>query len=707
MPSSDCFSNFKSRRGPEIDRRADEILPPNTQFGGRYRIIKHLAAGGMARVYVAEQAPLGREVALKILHREFSEDLDSVKRFEREAIAVSKLTHPNTITVFDFGQAEDGQFYLAMEFLEGEPLSNRLKKVGALAPQDALAIAAQVSRSLAEAHQKGIVHRDLKPDNIFLGQIERNFVKVLDFGIAKLMKSEPVTKLTQMGAIPGTPEYMSPEQARGEELDGRSDLYALGIVLYEMLSGKAPFTAPTFLATALKHLSQPPPPLPRTVPAPLASFIINVALAKSPNDRPATADLFLEGLEEAANSSGIQFGHTFTGRVDRGEVEASLELELLRKQLREAEAQKSELERQRVTDTKRSVEEINFLRSQLSRAEAPAAPSAGHSPRVSPVPGSGPQRVVARVPSSAPPPRASVQERAVAPARRATVQERTQQRAPAHQAQPTAQVTTPAARQSQPAAKISTPAARQPQPVAQVSAPPIRPSQSAMPPVPESRRKRGGTKPDHDAAPLADPRDRYAQPVSVQQEDERLEAPTRLDWGAPEVADLHHQQVLREANAPTEPKPVSQRPIPRNVSTERGYPVQPEAPAQSANPGPRPVESKHQTSIHIPPQNVSSTLMAFAKPAIDAIGVNPNAAQLKQTLVFATSVWNAAIQGAEAVGEARAWVVANGTPTMVQIFDLLYQAKLRQFASESFLIEEIEVTQKVQGLGIIVKVRIP
>ncbi|OIP42200.1 MAG: hypothetical protein AUK47_04935 [Deltaproteobacteria bacterium CG2_30_63_29] len=292
--------------------RMSEVLAAGTVVAGRYTIIQHLAAGGMGRVYIATQSPLGRKVALKIMHSDLCKDEGSVKRFMREAIAISQLTHPNTITVFDYGESGRGDlFYIAMELLEGEPLSERVKRQGPLPPETAVGIAIQVAKSLSEAHRKNIIHRDLKPENVFLGSVERDLVKVLDFGIAKILQEENEgTKLTRMGFVCGTPEYMSPEQARGEDLDGRSDLYSLGVLLYEVISGKPPFEESTPLATVLMHQAKPPPPLPPSVPPLLAEFIIDCAMAKDPKNRPANAEAFIEALEQAAMASGLMMDST-------------------------------------------------------------------------------------------------------------------------------------------------------------------------------------------------------------------------------------------------------------------------------------------------------------------------------------------------------------------------------------------------------------
>ena len=310
----------------ELQRDDDDILSPGTVIGGRYTIAEHIAAGGMGRVYVAQQAPLNRKVALKVMHRDLCADREAVKRFMREAVAVSQLTHPNTITVFDYGESRDGLFYIAMELLDGEPLSDRIRAAGKLPPEDAILITLQVARSLAEAHRKGIIHRDLKPENVFIGSVEKDLVKVLDFGIAKLLQdeSEEGTKLTRMGFVCGTPEYMSPEQARGEDLSGSSDIYALGVLLYEMLEGHPPFVESTALATVLKHQSSAPPPLPLSIPEQLSHFIISRVLAKDANHRPATAEAFIEELEVVAIKSGIMLDSTGTIQASELQRAASI-----------------------------------------------------------------------------------------------------------------------------------------------------------------------------------------------------------------------------------------------------------------------------------------------------------------------------------------------------------------------------------------------
>ena len=281
-----------------INENAQGTTYPNgTIIADRFEIESFLAAGGMAQVYVARQMNIDRRVAMKVLSPMFSMNPSVVMRFFREARVIAQLSHPNTVRLFDMGETPDKRLYMAMELLEGVELSERIRQ-GRMKAEEAIPIVRQVAGSLSEAHSKGIIHRDLKPDNIFLTKL--NIVKVLDFGIAKLKQSEDEDerKLTKVGTAPGTPEYMSPEQARGKELDARSDIYSLGIVLYEMLAGHPPFEEDTFLATILMHVQSPPPPLPDDVPVDLRNYVVNRLLAKDPNCRPDNADAFIAELDE-------------------------------------------------------------------------------------------------------------------------------------------------------------------------------------------------------------------------------------------------------------------------------------------------------------------------------------------------------------------------------------------------------------------------
>ena len=271
-------------------------------LAGKYVVTGELGAGGMGAVYRAVQMPIEREVAVKVLKSDLSEDEMAAARFEQEARAVSRLQHPNTITIFDYGKTEDGQLYLAMELLKGRPLSDVVKRDGPMLPERACRIAQQVCASLHDAHRLGIVHRDLKPDNIFLTRVggDPDFVKVLDFGLAKMTQGDDGVNLTKTGMIFGTPKYMSPEQAQGFPIDGRSDLYALGVVLFEMLAGKPPFTAESPMQLLLRHVSEQTPTLTSVNPAcgapPALEAVIMKAMSKMPHDRFESAAEMIDAL---------------------------------------------------------------------------------------------------------------------------------------------------------------------------------------------------------------------------------------------------------------------------------------------------------------------------------------------------------------------------------------------------------------------------
>ncbi len=282
--------------------------------GGRYRISRLLGEGGMGRVYLGEQQ-MGtdvRKVAIKTLHSHLSRDPQIVARFQRECGTVAKLEHPNTIQFFDFGQMPDGTLYIAMEYIQGPSLADALA-AGPLPVARVVNILGQVCGSLDEAHALGIVHRDLKPDNVVLttraGQAD--FVKVLDFGIAKRSEAKDQAqeqKLTQQGMVLGTPPYMSPEQFTGKELDLRSDVYSLGVMAYEMLTGRLPFDAETPWQWATQHMTAQPFPfetvaLAADIPPNVKSGIFR-ALSKSPDERQASAKGFFEELAGGAAQPG-------------------------------------------------------------------------------------------------------------------------------------------------------------------------------------------------------------------------------------------------------------------------------------------------------------------------------------------------------------------------------------------------------------------
>jgi eukaryotic-like serine/threonine-protein kinase len=285
-----------------------------TTLAGRFTILSRIGSGSMGSVYRARQAAVGRDVALKIVRRDRAYDPETKTRFEREARAVSLLKSPHTVTAFDFGEAEDGSWFLALEMLEGETLGERLRREKRLHWSDALRFACDALRSLAEAHAQGIIHRDLKPDNLFLARVhdpsgDREICKILDFGIAKWVNEDaPVDQLeTLAGTVFGTPRYMSPEQAQGAPLDARSDLYSLGVLLFQMLAGRAPFVDDDAVVVMAKHIKNAPPDLEEAAPGveiPIAvEGVVRRALEKLPENRPATAEQMLNELDQALVAS--------------------------------------------------------------------------------------------------------------------------------------------------------------------------------------------------------------------------------------------------------------------------------------------------------------------------------------------------------------------------------------------------------------------
>ena len=268
---------------------------------GKFRVEALVGQGGMGRVYRAKHLTLDRPVVLKMLHKDFSTDPQVVQRFQREARAASRLNHPNSIAVLDFGEAEDGTLFMAMEFLAGRDLARVIGDEFPLGDARIVRIGGQMLSALAEAHVQGIVHRDLKPENVMIEprRGEPDFVKVLDFGIAKITSpgaNEP--KLTQAGLVCGTPEYMSPEQARGAELDSRTDLYSTGVILYQMATGELPFQSDTPVGFLTKHLTeQPVPARERWADVSEAlEAVISRAMEKDPARRFQTADEMRDAL---------------------------------------------------------------------------------------------------------------------------------------------------------------------------------------------------------------------------------------------------------------------------------------------------------------------------------------------------------------------------------------------------------------------------
>ena len=271
-------------------------------IAGRFRIEREIGTGGMGTVYLATHLDLERPVAVKIIRREFAGDADVADRFLREARTMAKLRHPNAAMIFDAGNLPDGRHFIVMEYVEGETLSQALNREGRFSFSKAVGIATQICDVLEEAHRIGIVHRDLKPSNILLGH---RGVCVLDFGVAKVLASSAESTATHAstgsGQLIGTPRYMSPEQCLGQRVGARSDLYSLGVLVYEMLAGRPPFVDPLQSALLVKQATAPAPPLPRLrqdIPRSLA-LAVHSLLAKRPEDRPRTAAMAKALLERS------------------------------------------------------------------------------------------------------------------------------------------------------------------------------------------------------------------------------------------------------------------------------------------------------------------------------------------------------------------------------------------------------------------------
>ncbi|HEX4466234.1 MAG TPA: Stk1 family PASTA domain-containing Ser/Thr kinase, partial [Solirubrobacteraceae bacterium] len=267
------------------------MVEPDTIIDGRYKVISRVGSGGMADVYLAEDQLLGRQVAVKLLHHHFAEDQEFVERFRREASSAAGLSHQNIVGIFDRGEWE-GTYYIAMEYVAGRSLKTIVREQGPLDPAEAIDIVIQILRGARFAHRRGVVHRDLKPHNVIIDEEGR--ARVTDFGIARAGASD----MTLTGSIMGTAQYLSPEQAQGYMVSGASDLYSIGVILYELLTGVVPFDGETAVAIAFKQVSaQPRPPseVNPAVPAALDAVVLR-ALAKDPAQRYADADEFIAAL---------------------------------------------------------------------------------------------------------------------------------------------------------------------------------------------------------------------------------------------------------------------------------------------------------------------------------------------------------------------------------------------------------------------------
>ena len=268
-------------------------IAPGTLIDNRYEAISRLGSGGMADVFLAEDHQLGRKVALKLLHRRFAEDPGFVERFRREAQAAAGLQHPNVVSVYDRGEF-DGTYYIAMEYLPGRTLKQLIREEAPLDPVRAIDITVEILKAARFAHRRGVIHRDLKPHNVIID--ENDTAKVTDFGIARAGASD----MTETGSIMGTAQYLSPEQAQGHVVSAGSDLYSVGVVLYELLTGRVPFDAEAAVTIALKHVSEAPTPPSVINPAvpPDLERVVLWTLDKDPARRPADADQLIAALEE-------------------------------------------------------------------------------------------------------------------------------------------------------------------------------------------------------------------------------------------------------------------------------------------------------------------------------------------------------------------------------------------------------------------------
>src|SRR6266849_2606165 len=268
------------------------MVEPGTMIDGRYRVRSRVGSGGMADVYLAEDELLGRQVAVKLLHHHFAEDQEFVERFRREASSAAALSHPNIVGIFDRGEWQ-GTYYIAMEYVAGRSLKVALRQDGAMDAPSAIDIVVQILRAARFAHKRGVIHRDLKPHNVILDEEGR--ARVTDFGIARAGASD----MTLTGSIMGTAQYLSPEQAQGHAVTASSDLYSVGVILYELLTGVVPFEGESAVAIAFKQVSaepRPPSELGPALPASLDAVVLR-ALAKDPAQRYADAGELIAALE--------------------------------------------------------------------------------------------------------------------------------------------------------------------------------------------------------------------------------------------------------------------------------------------------------------------------------------------------------------------------------------------------------------------------
>ena len=387
---------FRAPADPLIGRVLDE----------RFEVLERIGGGGMGTVYRARQRSVGRDVAIKVVHPRRLQDRTAAKRFLREARLASRLSLPSIVAVYDFGQTRDGLLYLVMELARGPTLAELLR-AGPLAASRAAGIAAQICDALDGAHAEGIIHRDLKPSNVVvMTEPDRDRVKVLDFGIAKSLTSDSTT-MTQSDVIIGTPLYMAPEVAYGHEADARSDLYALGCLLYQMLAGQPPFRGESARIVMNRHIGETPAPLPTHVPAPLAAIAFDL-LAKDPSARIPTATAALARLEAARGLDGAPV----VAAVAAVEITAPSTLPaVVPASPRPPRAEATEWTRPRrprwwlaATAAAIAIAVGAGITLVASNGSAPPRPAPAPSPSPSPAPAPSPSPAPAPSPSPAPPP---------------------------------------------------------------------------------------------------------------------------------------------------------------------------------------------------------------------------------------------------------------------------------------------------------------
>jgi eukaryotic-like serine/threonine-protein kinase len=292
------------------DRASISSQMIGTVLSGRYKLEAKLGSGGMSTVYLARDTTLDRQVAVKVMHREMSEQADQLQRFRQEARAVAKLSHPNVVAVIDAGE-DGGHPYIVFEYVEGETLKQRINRVGALDAQEALAYAIEVARGLTVAHARNMVHRDIKPQNVLIDSEGR--AKLTDFGISRQLEQDG---MTATGRVLGTTDYVAPEQAMGHPVDQRSDIYSLGVVLYEMLVGQVPFAADSQVGVAMKHVNEELPDVQQRRPelSAAAAMTVERATAKDPSDRYQSVGELIDDLSTALEVEAARAG-SITGEA--------------------------------------------------------------------------------------------------------------------------------------------------------------------------------------------------------------------------------------------------------------------------------------------------------------------------------------------------------------------------------------------------------